>query len=76
MPAHNSLSESYGRGEGVPQDFVQSYCLLNLAASRSAGEFQKKCFGARDLVAPMLTPDELMGAQCMIREWEELLSQK
>lgn len=45
--------------------------VILLAASRSAGEDHKKYSGRRDQVAKMLTPEKLMEAQRMTREWEK-----
>ena len=69
--AQFNLGVAYAKGQGVPQDYVQSYCLLSLAASGDAGENQRKFSRTRDLVASRLTPDKLLEAQRMTREWEK-----
>jgi hypothetical protein len=58
-------------GQGVPQDYIQSYFWFSLEASRSSGEDHRKYSDARDRAAIKLTPDKLVEAQRMIREWEK-----
>ncbi len=69
--ARFNLGVAYAKGQGVPQDYVQSYCLLSLAASSEAGEDQKKFSRTRDIVASRLTPEKLIEARRMAREWEK-----
>ena len=69
--AQAQLGRLYVIGRGVPQDYVQSYFWLSLAASRSIGEDHKIISNARDEAANMLTPEKLMEAQRMTREWEK-----
>lgn len=69
--AQFNLGVAYAKGQGVPQDNVQSYCLFSLAASGDGGENQRKFSRTRDLVASRLTPDKLMEARRMAREWEK-----
>jgi TPR repeat protein len=65
------LGIMYGVGLGVPQDHVQSYFWSSLAASRSSGEDHKESSDARDRAEKKLTPEKLMEAQRMTREWEK-----
>jgi hypothetical protein len=43
---------------------------LNLAASRSSGDDQKKYAGARDLVGKKMTANQIAEAQRLAREWK------
>jgi len=69
-PAMNLLGASYIAGKGVPQDFVQSYFWFSLATSRATGENYIKSNSGREHAARMLTPENLMEAQRMTKEWE------
>ena len=60
------LGMMYEEGQGVPQDDVQAYVWLSLAAAQGnerAGKF-------RDLLDEMLTPAQLADAQRLAREWK------
>ena len=70
VEAQFHLGIAYYEGQGVPQDYVQSYFWFSLAASRSDGEDYKKYSGRRGQVAKILPPDKLMEAQQMTRDWE------
>ena len=62
----------YHKGQGVPQDFVQAYLWLNLAASRltaSEKDVRQVVQRLRDEVASHLTPADLALAQRLAREW-------
>ncbi len=63
--AQSSLGLMYEYGEGVPQDDVQAYMWLSLAAAQG-NELARK---ARDIVAKKMTPAELAEAQRLAREW-------
>jgi TPR repeat protein len=55
------------KGEGAPQDYVMAHMWYNLAAASG------KLPGAaarRDLIAKMMTPDQIAEAQRMAREWK------
>jgi uncharacterized protein len=62
----NVLAEA---SEGVAQDYVPAHFWLNLAASSSSGEDQKRRVKARDDLAKKLTPRQLEEAQRLAREW-------
>lgn len=68
--AQFNLGVAYFKGQGVPRDPVQAYFFLSMAASGSAGEDRKKFSRSRDLAASKLTPENLMEAQKMTREWK------
>jgi TPR repeat protein len=60
------LGVFYNTGLGVPQDYVRSYMWLNLAAKQgreSAATF-------RDLVARLMTPEQIAEAQRLTQEWK------
>jgi uncharacterized protein len=70
--AQDTLGFIYATGRfGVQKDYVQSYYWYSLATSRSSGEDHKKYSDARDKAAENLTPEKLMDAQRMTREWEK-----
>ena len=64
--AQYTLGVLYDNGLGVPQDRVMAYMWLNLAAMQgreSAATF-------RDLVARLMTPQQIAEAQKLAREWK------
>jgi uncharacterized protein len=67
-PQH-SLGSLYANGQGVTQDYVLAHMWFNLSASKSAGEDQEQRAKARDDIAKMLSPQQLVEAQRMAREW-------
>lgn len=70
------LGIAYILGYGVPQDYVQSYFWSSLAASSASGDDFKEAMSERDRAAKLLTPEKLMEAQRMTREWEKSHSRK
>jgi len=68
--AQYNLGAMYARGAGVPQDLVQAYYWLQLAATRfPSGGNHDKAVRARDQVAVQLTPEQLVQAQALVRQW-------
>ncbi len=67
-PAQAGLGIMYNDGLGVPQDYVQAYMWLNLAAARGGGDYAK----VRDIVAERMTPAQIAEAQRLAREWKPL----
>ena len=70
--AHFMLGLMYSKGQGVPQDFVQAHMWFNLsAAGVPASDTRGRDFaaGKRDLVAAIMTPDQIAEAQRLAREW-------
>jgi TPR repeat protein len=67
------LGLAYARGEGVPQNNVNAHVWLNLAATRFPS-FERRNRGLavrnRDLVASKMTPEEIIAAQTLAREWK------
>jgi uncharacterized protein len=69
------LGTIYATGYDVPQDYVQGYLWLNLAAAQDeaaglSAEQRKLVVRNRDLVAKLMTPDQLAEAQRLAREWK------
>ena len=66
VPAQDYLGSMYAYGIGIPADNVQAYFWYDLAAARGEENAAEK----RDLIAKKLTPDELVEAQKLAREWK------
>jgi TPR repeat protein len=64
--AQNDLGFMYDAGHGVPKDDVQAYMWFTLAAERGSADTVTN----RDLLAKVLTPDQLAEAQRPAREWK------
>jgi TPR repeat protein len=63
--AQNNLGVMYGKGQGVPQDYVQAHMWLNLAAAQNEA-FQ----AARNWFAKLMPPAQIAKAQRLAREWK------
>jgi len=62
----------YYSGEGVPQDYVQAYMWVSLAASRfppSAKEDREQAARHREIVAAKMTATQLAEARKRVGEW-------
>jgi TPR repeat protein len=68
--AQYNLGLHYYDGKGVPQDYVLAYFWTSLSASRSTGDDYNKSVKYREEAAKKLTPEQLLNAQKMTREWE------
>lgn len=68
--AQYNLGLHYYDGKGIPQDYVLAYFWTSLSASRSTGDDYNKSVKYRDEAAKKLTPEQLLKAQQMTREWE------
>ena len=62
--AQYNLGNSNARGEGVAQDFITAHMWFNLAAISGDIDAVKN----RDLIASMLTPQQIAEAQKLARE--------
>jgi uncharacterized protein len=61
----------YCKGQEVPQDYVEAYMWLKLAASRSSGDLRQKSVDLRDFIAWTMTTQEIAEAQRRLaREWK------
>ena len=69
VTAQGQLGVMYFTGQGVPQDYVQAHMWANLAAAQSSGETRDIYVRGRDLVAALMTPQQLDEAQRRAREW-------
>ena len=67
--AQSGLGHLYADGKGVPQDYLEAYFWLNLAAARSTGKEQERFDKSRDEAAAKLTPDDLSKAQQRAAAW-------
>lgn len=70
--AQYNLGHCYANGHGLPQDNVNAYMWFNLAAARfPASDTRNRGAAAtsRDAVASKMTPDQIVEAQKLAREW-------
>ncbi len=68
--AQYNLAVMYTRGRGVPQNNVQAHMWFSLAASRfPPGEGHDKAVQARDMLAAIMTPAQIVEARKLTREW-------
>jgi len=63
--AQDNLGVMYGKGRGVPQDYVQAHKWFNLAATKG----DKNAAKNRDIVAKKMTPTDVSKAQRLARQW-------
>ena len=64
--AQDYLGSMYALGQGVPVDNVQAYLWHDRAAAQGVQNAAEK----RDLIAKLLTPDEIAQAQKLAQEWK------
>ena len=64
--AQSNLGFMYGKGRGVPLDYVQAHMWLNLATKQGIERARK----ARDELAKKMTPAQIAEAQRLAREWK------
>jgi TPR repeat protein len=67
--AQSMLGVLYALGQGVPQDYVQAHMWINIAASLATGAEQQQCIELRDGMTKELSPQEVVEAQRLAREW-------
>jgi uncharacterized protein len=68
--AQLNLSVMLANGDGTPQDYVRSHMYANLAASKlPPGEDRETAVKNRDIVAKLMTRQQLEEAQRLAREW-------
>ncbi len=65
--AQYNLGNRYANGQGVQQDNILAYLWFNLAAVQGHKNAQIN----EDIAASLLTPDQIVEAQRMAREWME-----
>jgi len=59
------MGHMYEYGKGVPQDYTEAMKWANLAAARN----QEDATALRDLLAKLMTPEQIAEAQRLAREW-------
>ena len=64
--AQNILGVMYDKGQGVPQDYVQAYMWLTLAAAQGV----KQATEARDRLASQMSSAQIEEAQQLAHEWK------
>lgn len=64
--AQYSLAAMYLYGKGVKKDLVKAHMWSNLAARQGNKDAEK----ARDQIAHNMTPEEIINARLMAREWK------
>jgi hypothetical protein len=66
------MGNMYEEGKGVPQDYVEAYFWLNIAASgKQATVPQDEIVRARNISASRITPEVLLQTQGRARKWVE-----
>jgi uncharacterized protein len=69
--AQFSLGDMYLQGEGVPQDYVSAHMWFSLAAAAiPTVDLPNVAAGYRDEVAAKMTPEQIVEAQRLAREWK------
>jgi hypothetical protein len=71
LPAAQSfLAGMYASGKGVTRDYVEAHMWVGLAASIASGDAQKRYARTRDILAALMTPQQIAEAQQRVREWK------
>ena len=65
VQAQHQLGRLYIQGDGVPQDYVQAYKWLNVAAAGGSSD----ALEMRTVVADLMTPDQVAEAQAQTRQF-------
>ncbi len=69
--AQHNLGVMHRSSQGVPQDYVQAHMWFNVAAARLLpGEGFNAAIQERNLVADLMTPDQIAEAQKLASEWK------
>jgi TPR repeat protein len=63
--AQYNLGNRYANGQGLKQDIVQAHMWFSLAAEQGSEKAKEN----RDIAARKMTPDQIVEAQRMAREW-------
>lgn len=73
--AQLAIGELFHEGLGVTRDDVAAYVWLELAANGAADEPQRQlATEKRDVVASLLSPDELQAARAQVAAWKPKMS--
>jgi TPR repeat protein len=70
LPAQYKLGFMYYDGRGVPRDYVQAHMWFNLSAAQCSEDEDEVVMKLRDLVAGMMTPQQIAQAQKLARNWK------
>ena len=65
--AQSNLGVMYSEGQGLPQDYVQAFMWLDIAAAQNGGIRIKN---NRDIVSERMTAAQIAEAQKLAREWK------
>ncbi len=65
MPAQNNLGYMYDKGQGVPQNYIQAYKWITLAAAQGYARAVK----GEEILAKKMTYAQLTEAQRLATEW-------
>jgi TPR repeat protein len=69
--AQFNLGSIYFNGVGVPQDYIKAHFWFNIAAENYKDkDKQDDAINKRDMVADMMTPEQIIEAQHLAREWK------
>ena len=73
--AQVALGVMYERGQGVPQDYIQAHMWFNLAAASGGDKDRETAAKNRDLLARIMTSEQIAEAQRLAREWKPVSPQ-
>lgn len=62
----------YNMGHGVPENYVQAYKWLNLAAANATGPKRDFSYRIRDAVATKMFPAQVAKAQALSVAWRPI----
>jgi len=73
--AQFALGAMYARGEGVPEDIVRAHIWLSLSTTHAAQipgaqKLTREAQELRDEVAQKMTPEQILEAEQLAREWK------
>jgi TPR repeat protein len=73
--AQFAIGALYARGEGVPENVVRAYMWLSLSAAHAADipgaqKLARKAQELRDEVVQKMTPEQVLEAEQLAREWK------
>ncbi len=68
--AQSRLGYMYRDGKGVPQDYAQAHMWYNLASANLTGDARVRAINSRDLVAKVMTREQIAEAQRLALEFK------
>ena len=60
-----NLGLMYGKGQGVPRDYIEAYMWFSLAAAQMGDAAARNL----DLLEKRMTPEQIAAAQELTRNW-------